>query len=45
MSKLNSHMSDDDRTKELLVKPIGDCLYVVANHGFLKQSVLYDSGI
>ena len=24
MSELNSHMSDDDRTKELLVKPIGD---------------------
>ena len=34
ISELNSHLSEEDRQSTLIVKPIGDYVYLVINRGF-----------
>ena len=34
MSGLNTHMSEADRKKTIVVKPIGDYYYTIVNRGF-----------
>ena len=34
MSEFNTHMSDEDRKRKLVTKPIGDYYYTVINRGF-----------
>lgn len=34
MSELNTHMSEEDRKKKIVVKPIGDYNYIVVIRGF-----------
>ena len=40
MSELNTHMSEKDRRKKFLVKPIGNYYYVVRNKGFDKYTII-----
>ena len=34
MSELNTHMSDEDRSRRIVTKPIGSYYYTVINNGF-----------
>ena len=34
MHELNTHMSEEDRQKAIVSKPIGDYIYTVINYGF-----------
>ena len=40
MSELNTHLSDSDRNRKLLVKPIGNSYYVVLNNGFDEYIII-----
>lgn len=40
ISEFNTHMSDEDRTRRLVTKPIGNYYYTVINRGFDDYTVI-----
>ena len=40
MSEFNTHMSDADRAKTIVSKPIGDYIYTIENNGFDDYRVI-----